>query len=229
MQAIRLGGWLALSLFIAMLGSGCASQRTQDAHVPYCSNTLDSPIQNFCEVTPHVLWRGAKPGPADAAWLIEHGVRTVVNLEMLHDDQPAFAQAELSSTDNYVVDYYRVRDWEPNAVVAPSILDEHVAHFLAIVSQEPKPIYVHCRAGKNRTGVMVAAYRVIIEGASIDAAIEEMGRYQGQWFDADAAYIRSLSTERREGIRKAALEWTSKLKRQSRISCQNGKCRSADL
>jgi len=42
---------------------------------------------------------------------------------------------------------------------------------------------------------MVAAYRVIVEGLSRDAAIAEMRRYQGIWFKADSAYIRSLSSE----------------------------------
>jgi len=32
---------------------------------------------------------------------------------------------------------------------------------------------------------MVAAYRVIVEGLSRDAAIAEIGRYQGIWFKAD--------------------------------------------
>ena len=71
---------------------------------------------------------------------------------------------------------------------------------------------------------MVAAYRVIVEGASTDAAIEEMRRYQGIWFKADSGYIRSLSPERREEIRRKAAAWRPKLERDSRIVCENGKC-----
>ncbi len=71
---------------------------------------------------------------------------------------------------------------------------------------------------------MVAAYRVIVEGVSADEAIEEMRRYRGIWFKADSAYIRSLSPERREGIRRRAAAWIPKLERDSRIICENGKC-----
>jgi hypothetical protein len=109
-------------------------------------------------------------------------------------------------------------------VIAPALLDDHVAHFLAVVDDQPKPVYVHCRSGQNRTGVMVAAYRVIVEGTSADAAIEEMGRYQGIWFRADAGYIRGLSPERRQEIRRKAAAWIPKLERGSRIVCENGKC-----
>ena len=221
---------LAIMLaFVALLPS-CAS--TPQSAPTTCSNNLHSSIHNFCQVTPDVLWRGAKPDKDGAAWLIQHGVRTIVNLELLHDDRDALAQAKLENTDKYEVTYFRVRDWEPLAVIATPLLDDHVAHFLAIVSQELKPVYVHCRSGQNRTGVMVAAYRVIVEGEgdnkAIDKAIDEMKGYKGFWFDADAAYIYGLSPERREEIRRKVKNWIPKLKRDSRILCETGKCRVSD-
>jgi len=170
------------------------------------------------------MWRGAKPAQDGAAWLIQRRVRTIVNLELLHGDQRVFGQAKLASPGRYEVGYFRISDWEPNAVLAPALLDGHVAHFLAVVDDQPKPVYVHCRSGQNRTGVMVAAYRVIVEGVSADEAIEEMRRYRGIWFKADSGYIRSLSPERREEIRRRAAAWIPKLERDSRIICENGKC-----
>ncbi len=190
-----------------------------------CASDLGSPIPNFCVVTPNVLWRGAKPAQDGAAWLIQRGVRTIVNLELLHDDSRVFGEARPASAGRYEAGYFRIADWEPNAVLAPALLDDHVAHFLAVVDDQPKPVYVHCRSGQNRTGVMVAAYRVIVEGASRDAAIAEMRRYQGIWFKADSAYVRSLSSERRDEIRRKAAAWMPRLKRDSRIICENGKCK----
>src|SRR6267378_4938443 len=189
-----------------------------------CPSDAGSPIPNFCVATPNVLWRGAKPARDGAAWLIQRGVRTIVNLELLHDDRRVFGEARPASAGRHEIAYFRIADWEPNAVLAPALLDDHVAHFLAVVGDQPKPVYVHCRSGQNRTGVMVAAYRVIVEGAGTDEAIEEMRRYQGIWFKADSGYIRSLSPERREEIRRKAAAWIPKLERDSRIVCENGKC-----
>jgi protein tyrosine/serine phosphatase len=188
-----------------------------------CSENLGSSIQNFCVATPGVLWRGARPDKDDVSWLIQHGVRTIVNLEMLYDDRKAFRHASVADTNRYEVDYFHINDWEPLPMVAPSVADDHVAHFLAIVSQQPKPVYVHCRSGKNRTGVMIAAYRIIIEGLSVEEALEEMRLYQGKWFTADAKYIRALS-KRREEIRQKVTEWIPKLKRDAQIVCSNGTC-----
>jgi len=213
---------LFLCLFVLLAGFPSSSM---PAAPSACTNDLGSPIPNFCVVTPNVLWRGAKPAQDGAAWLIQHGVRTIVNLELLHDDRRAFSEARPTSAGRYEAGYFRISDWEPNAVLAPALLDEHVAHFLAVVDKQAKPVYVHCRSGQNRTGVMVAAYRVIVEGLSRDAAIAEMRRYQGIWFKADSAYIRSLSSEHRDQIRRKAAAWMPKLKRDSRIICEKGKCR----
>ena len=198
-----------------------------------CGSNLDASIQNFCQVTPNVLWRGAKPDKADAAWLVEQGVRTIVNLELLHDDKAAFEQVRLDNNGKFEVDYFRVRDWEPLPMIAPKLSDNHVAHFLAIMSEAPKPVYVHCRSGQNRTGVMVAAYRVIVEGEgdanAIEKAVKEMEAYQGHWFKVDASYIRGLTPERRDKIRRKAKEWIPKLKQEARFVCEEGQCRSYEI
>src|SRR5256885_16877185 len=191
-----------VSAFLLALLTGCFPSSSQPAAAAACANDLGSPIPNFCVVTPDVLWRGAKPAWDGAAWLILRGVRTIVNLELLHDDRRVFGESRPAIAGRHELGYFRIPDWEPNAALAPALLDDHVAHFLAVVDRQPKPVYVHCRSGQNRTGVMVAAYRVIVEGLSRDTATEEMGRYQGIWFKADSAYIRSLSPERREEIRR---------------------------
>jgi protein tyrosine/serine phosphatase len=182
----------------------------------------------FCVVTPNVLWRGARPEKDGAAWLIQQGVRTIVNLELILDDKTVFGHATIGDANNYEVGYFRIHDWEPLPILAPSVVDNHIAHFLAIVSRQPKPVYVHCRSGMNRTGLMVAAYRVLIEGVSDKEAIEEMRHYQGFWFKADEKYIRRLLPKRREEIRSKIMEWIPKLKMDAQVVCSNGTCIVSD-
>lgn len=150
-----------------------------------------------------------------------------MNLELILDDKTAFAHATVDA-NNYEVGYFRIHDWEPLTMLAPSVEDDHVAHFLAIVSRQPKPVYVHCRCGTKRTAVMVAAYRVLIEGVSDEEAIAEMRGYrQGPWFKVDAKYIRALS-KRREEIRHKVMEWIPKLKKDAQVVCANGVCAVSD-
>src|SRR5437879_7105456 len=76
-----------------------------------CTNDLGSPIANFCVVTQNVLWRGAKPAQDGAAWLVQRGVRTIVNLELLHDDRRVFGEARPASPGRYELAYFRIADW----------------------------------------------------------------------------------------------------------------------
>jgi hypothetical protein len=205
--------------------TGCAVSATQEPIL--CANNLASPITNFCEVKPHILWRGAKPNKSAAEWLIKSGVKTIVNLEWLFDDIHTLHDAHFTDTGIYEVDYFNVKTWEPLYAFAKTEADEDVIHFLAIAKQAKQPLYVHCRAGENRTGVMVAAYKIILEGqdspAEIAAVIKEMQNYKGMWSGATTKYIKGLSL-RRDEILKKVDEFT--VESPTQVVCKNGKCAS---
>jgi Tyrosine phosphatase family len=149
------------------------------------------PIDNFAKVD-DVLWRGARPTVAGVRWLIGNGVKTVINLEMVHDDASAIAAAHATIT------YLRLRDWEPLAAGGPPLEDHHIRDVLAAIRRSPKLVFIHCRDGQNRTGLAVAAYRLIDKDEPVDAVLADMASFHGFWEKVDAAYIRSLDIRRAE-------------------------------
>lgn len=207
----------------ALLMNGCAYAPRQNI-ADACPDNLNSPIEKFCVVTPNVLWRGAKPDKDEATWLIQHGVATIINLELIHDDRRALGRTTPQDGMVHELGYFRVRDWEPLKLVTPGIVDDHIAHFLAIVAQQPRPIFVHCRYGQDRTGAMIAVFRMLMEGVSQEDAIEELRRYSGLWFQADEKYVRGLSPRRLEEIKRKMTEWIPKLKMEAKFTCANGVC-----
>jgi len=206
---------------IAGLASGCAT--TSIPVEQSCERPLDPRVANSCVVSERTLWRGARPGAEAAAALVELGVRTVVSLELFQDDRSAFEAAMIGSPDHREIQYFQIRDWEPLVLLSHDAVDDRVAHFLAIARTQPKPVFVHCRSGQNRTGIMVAAYRVF-EGTDIEDAILEMEKYGGFWSKSDADYIRTLTPERRAAIEQRIIDWIPRLKRSARIVCSGGKC-----
>ena len=212
-----------LACGVALLICGCvyfAQHTAQGA----CANSLNSPIRNFCVVTPRVLWRGERPNEGDATWLVEHRVGTIVNLEEIQDDHAAFDAAVTTPDFAHTMDYYHLPDFEPLHMISWSLLDTHVARFLAIVSEAPKPVYVHCMDGLDRTGVMIAAYRVLIEGSSREEATAEMARFGSPWLQVDAKYVSDLQGGHLAEIMRKTAEWKSKLKADARIVCMRGRC-----
>ena len=217
-------GWIAARAclgLLAVLASGCvyfARHTPQGA----CPDDLDSPLRNFCVVTPGAVWRGERPTTADAKWLLDHGVGSVVSLQL--DDRGVFEAASPGLDLARSVSYIRVSGFSPLQMLRPAQVDNHVAHFLAILKEAPKPVFVHCRAGIDRTGVVVAAYRVLIQGVSREQAIAEMARWHSPWIRLDAAYIRGLSENRRAQIMRKVADWESRPQPSARIECQHGKC-----
>lgn len=68
-----------------------------------------------------------------------------------------------------------------------------VAEFLQLIRDNPdKQIFVHCRRGAERTGVMVAAYRISVEGWTPEQALAEMEefKFRGFWFRHLRRYVR---------------------------------------
>ena len=203
-------------------GTGLLGGPTQTI-VGACATPLDPNIINSCVVVDGKLWRGAAPTADGAAGLARLGVKSIVNLELLFDDRRAFEASKPARSLTTEILYFRLRDWEPLVVLAPSILDETVAKFIALTRSAPQPLYVHCRSGQNRTGVMVASYRVF-NGMPIEDAIIEMGRYKGIWFDGDAAYIRTLTPEKRALLEPKVAAALKSVSRYALIKCTQGHC-----
>lgn len=188
-----------------------------------CAHDLGSQMHNFCVVSPGVLWRGASPGRADAAWLVDHGVRSVISLQL--DMRGAFAHARPDPKVARTVQYYRVRHFMAVDVLTHYHLDEHVAYVLAIIKEAPKPVFISCRAGVDRTGIVAAAYRVLVQGVSRRQAIAEMDGFHSPWDPLNNRYVRTLSGARAARITRAARKWQSRIRPTGQFACRDGRCR----
>ena len=218
----RLEGRRVLPYVLALLLSGCVyfSRRTLPGA---CREDLGSPIRNFCVITPGMLWRGETPTRADAQWLVEHGVRTVISLQL--DVRHSFEAAHLDPGVVDSVTYFRVRDFAATQVLTHRHLDDHVAEVLAIIQEAPKPVLISCRAGVDRTGVIAAAYRMLVDGMSQEEAIREMDGFHSPWNPLNNRYVRSISGARKARILANVTQWRSKLRPVGRFDCRAGGCR----
>lgn len=128
---------------------------------------LDLPgLENAARVAPGI-YRGARPTREGFASLRKLGVRTVVNLRHYHGG------TEGTLCGEHGIGYVRI---ELESSDAPS--DEDVRRFLEILTDPARrPVYFHCRWGRDRTGTMCAAYRMAVERWSLEEAVAEMDAF----------------------------------------------------
>jgi protein tyrosine phosphatase (PTP) superfamily phosphohydrolase (DUF442 family) len=129
------------------------------------------------EVAPG-LYRGGTPDKEGIAWLKSIGVKTIINLRHFHGD----TEGELAAAAGL-----RYQRLPMESSDAPS--RAQVARFLALVNDPAaRPIYVHCQHGVDRTGTMMAVYRMEIDGWPNAEAFAEMEFFEAHdiWRDLRA-------------------------------------------
>lgn len=207
---------------VALLLCGCVYV-SRHTLAGACRDNLGAPIRNFCVVTPGALWRAETPSHSDAQWLVDHGVRTVISLQL--DVRRSFEAVHPGPGVVRSVTYFRVRGFGATQVLTHRHLDDHVAEVLAIIQEAPKPVVISCRAGVDRTGITAAAYRVLVDGMSREDAIKEMDGFHSPWDPLNARYVRSLTGGRKAMILRHVTQWRSRLRPVGRFDCRAGACR----
>lgn len=132
------------------------------------------------------LYRSAQPTAQGMERLREMGIRTVVNLRFFHSDRDEIGETGLVS------EHIPMKAWHPK--------EEHAVEFLRIVADPDRaPVLVHCMHGADRTGAMVAIYRIALQGWTSEDALREMveGGYgfHGVWVNL-VPWIDSLDLEK---------------------------------
>jgi hypothetical protein len=121
-------------------------------------------LPNFGEATT-TLYRGGQPSKEGFRILAKMGINIVVDLRGSRDSERKIV-TQLGM--QYVPLYWHC--WFPK--------DKVFAQFLRLVRDNPgKKIFVHCRLGDDRTGMMIASYRMAREGWSAEKAEKEMEKF----------------------------------------------------
>lgn len=128
---------------------------------PQCAVSL--PENRFKQVEPD-FWRGGLPRQRGLEQLKAMGVRTVIDL--MDEDPTKWSRIAKRLDMKYVnIPMRRTRPIPP----------ESIKKFLAIVQDKTnRPIYVHCRSGRDRTGAMIAIYRMQESHWTAAQALKEM-------------------------------------------------------
>ena len=106
------------------------------------------------------LYRSAQPTAEGMRAAERLGIRTVVSLRSKQRD------ARLAEGTDLLLRHVPMRAWDPHMPGAVAAL--------SAIAVSPGPVLVHCWHGADRTGMVVALYRMVEQGWTREAAIREM-------------------------------------------------------
>lgn len=158
--------WLAAIVVLLGLAWAC-DYLWRDASYPLEKLTLDG-VPNFGRVKPN-LYRGGQPSDEGFVALQSLGVNAVISFTLGEEG----AKLEGAQVKRLGMDFVAL-PW--STVEVPDADQIHT--FLSYLRDHPdRTVFVHCKAGADRTGTMIALSRIAIDRWPAQQAIDEMNAF----------------------------------------------------
>ncbi len=130
-------------------------------------------LPNFHQINEQ-LYRGGQPKPDGLAELRKMGIATVIDLR--DADENALKEKILVEQAGMRFINFPLGNWDrPETKDIENIL-------AAINSAQNQPVFVHCKRGSDRTGTVIAVYRMTHDGWDAKRAGDEAEKYGIGWW-----------------------------------------------
>ena len=156
--------WSAAAIATPQNGTTEPNPSKLTAEQPVMGKHLEAPgLRDFGQVTP-TLYRGGQPSPEGFQTLASMGVKIIVDTGRSKRDEALVEKLGMR---------YVSLPW-----YCPFPKDKVFDRFVEVIRNNPgKKIFVHCRLGDDRTGMMIAAYRMAEDGWTAKQAMQEMHKF----------------------------------------------------
>jgi undecaprenyl-diphosphatase len=131
---------------------------------------------NFQPITEGEAYRsGQLNGARLESYLKEYRIKSVLNLR--GDNSGAdWYEDEISTCRRLSVRHY---DLAMNSTGRPN--PDVLEKLIAIFSEAPRPILIHCRSGSDRSGLAAALWKVVVDGEQKDVAQKQLSMRYGHF------------------------------------------------
>lgn len=147
----------------------------------HAADSLDPTIRNFQRVNDQ-LYRSGRLTDRNYANLAARGVNTVISFEEYNSPDLTLEQEKSWAEKNQIkLISFPLSDRNPPTT------DQIETVLKELNNRENGTILVHCHRGADRTGIIIASYRIRFNFWSVELAIREMKKYghsrQLYWWD----------------------------------------------
>ena len=136
------------------------------------------------------VFRSEQPQDENMKDLMKLGEKEILSLGGFHSDKDDITNSHFT--------LHRIR------IDTGDITEEQVIEALRIIKNRQGPILIHCWHGSDRTGTVIAAYRVVFNGWTKAQAVDEMANggfgYHARVYPELVKFVEILDVDR---VRKA--------------------------
>ena len=138
------------------------------------SAPIDPGVTNFHQVN-EKIYRGAQPCAASFQKLAKIGIKTILDLR----NEPDLWPAEKRAVEQAGMRFVSVPMYGMSAPTA-----DQMAKALAVLNDPAAtPVFVHCRRGADRTGTVIACYRISAQHWQNQKALAEARSLGMSWIE----------------------------------------------
>ena len=170
-------------MFVIMVVSLAATE-LRVRPITWAQPVIGSSVGNFYRVSDG-LYRSEQPGTDGFSELSALGVGEVLNLREFHSDDDEASATRMT--------LHRI------AIDTGALSETHLTEALKIITHRKAPLLVHCWHGSDRTGAVIAAYRMVVEGWPRQQAIDEFRNggfgYHETFYPDIVALLETLDVE----------------------------------
>ncbi len=170
-----------------LLASAPRCSSRNDVPVPTSAKKIFIPgVHNAGKINDH-LYRGSQPSLHELSELKKIGVTAVIDLRA---EFPQTAEQERIRVEALGMRFHRI----PIGGFSNPNDSDLVRFFQVLRDSSSQAVFVHCEFGRDRTGVMIAAYRIAFENWSSDQALAEMMQFgfNSAWHPSMITFVRNL-------------------------------------
>ena len=152
---------ITIYTFLVLFFLGCGtSQPIEIANRPldWAKKVELNPMYNLYKVDDD-LYRSEQPTKEGMEALESMGIKSIVNVRNIFNDR---REGKATKLDLYKK---RINTW--------TIKYSEIIDALRLIQKAPKPVLIHCKHGSDRTGCIVAAYRMAFMNWTKEEAIKE--------------------------------------------------------
>jgi tyrosine-protein phosphatase SIW14 len=146
-----------LLLFLSSCKTSSTTEKIRDGD--WATKVTVSSFYNLYKINDSI-YRSEQPANKAIAFIDSSGIKSILNLRQKKDNPGLLNMHSVKS--------YHIK------MVTKNFTDAEIIQSLLIIKNAPKPLLVHCKHGADRTGVVIAMYRIIFQNWSKEKALEEL-------------------------------------------------------